>query len=298
MNEKTKKILNTFIKLAVSSGLVIYLFTDKIDTTDLAKNFRMMDWRFLPLILFFIIANYVIGAYRWKALLIQEGTEGVTKIYLTKLYFIGAFFNNFMPTSIGGDVYKMYALGKKINNQAVGFSSTFTERFTGILMLSLIGLFSFSRYLGFGIFIILIWVASGFYLGMAVLKILSNKIKFLKKIYDSLMVYKDHPKVLLYAFFTSILIQICAIATQYLIFTAIGIELPIFYSLIAFPIITLAGFFIPSINGIGVQDALYASMFSFVGVSTGTAVSVSIIYHMVRMGVSLIGGVLYALGRD
>jgi uncharacterized membrane protein YbhN (UPF0104 family) len=298
MNEKTKKILNTILKLTISSGLIIYLFTNKIDTSELAKNFKLMDWRFLPLILLTIIANYVIGAFRWKALLIQEGTEKVSRIYLIKLYFIGAFFNNFMPTSIGGDVYKMYALGKKIDNQAVGFSSTFTERFTGILMLGLIGLLSMSRNLGLGVFIILLWVISGFYIGMTVLKVLSKKIKFLKKIYDALMVYKDHPKVLLYAFFTSILIQICAISTQYLIFFAVGIRLPIFYSLMAFPIITLAGFFIPSINGIGVQDALYASMFSFVGVSAGTAISVSIIYHMIRMSVSLIGGLIYALGKD
>jgi uncharacterized membrane protein YbhN (UPF0104 family) len=298
MNKKAKKILNVILKLVISSGLIIYLFTTQVDTTDLVKNFKIMDWRFLPLIFLTLIANYVIGAFRWKALLIQKGTEKVSRWYLIKLYFIGAFFNNFMPTSIGGDVYKMFALGKKIDNQAVGFSSTFTERFTGILMLGLIGLLSMSRNLGFGVFIILIWVISGFYIGMTVLKILSKKIKFLKKIYDALMVYKDHPKVLLYAFFTSVLIQICAIATQYLIFLAVGIRLPIFYSLMAFPIITLAGFFVPSINGIGVQDALYASMFSFVGVSTGTAVSVSIIYHMVRMGVSLIGGVIYALGKD
>ena len=112
------------------------------------------------------------------------------------------------------------------------------------------------------------------------------------------MVYKDHPKILILAMFTSLLIQFLSISTQYLTFMAVGVKLPIFYSLTAFPIITLAGFFIPSINGIGVQDALYASMFSFVGVSVSTAVSISIIYHMIRMSVSLLGGVFYALGKD
>jgi hypothetical protein len=112
------------------------------------------------------------------------------------------------------------------------------------------------------------------------------------------MVYKNYPKVLFFAMFTSLVIQLLAILTQYLAFMAGGIKLPIFYSLMAFPIITLAGFFIPSINGIGVQDAMYASMFSFVGVSVDVAVSISIVYHIVRMGVSLIGGILYALDRE
>jgi len=35
-----------------------------------------------------------------------------------------------------------------------------------------------------------------------------------------------------------------------------------------------------------------------VGVPAETAVSASIIYHLLRLGVSLIGGVLYALGKD
>ena len=298
MKEKSKKNLNTAIKILVSLGLTIYLFSKKVDKTELINNFKIMNWRFLPFIFLTLIANYVIGAFRWKALLIQKGTEKVSRIYLIKLYFMGAFFNNFMPTSIGGDVYKMYTLGKKIDSQVIGFSSVFIERFTGILMLALIGLLSMSRNLGFGVFIILLWTVSGFFIGMNVLRILSKKIKFLKKIYDALMVYKDRPKVLIYAFLTSVLIQICAISTQHLIFMAVGIRLPIFYSLMAFPIITLAGFFVPSINGLGVQDALYASMFSFVGVSASTAISVSILYHMVRMVTSLIGGVMYALGKD
>jgi len=133
---------------------------------------------------------------------------------------------------------------------------------------------------------------------MYILKILSKKIGFVRKIYDALMVYKNYPKVLFFAMFTSLVIQLLAILTQYLAFMAGGIKLPIFYSLMAFPIITLAGFFIPSINGIGVQDAMYASMFSFVGVSVDVAVSISIVYHIVRMGVSLIGGILYALDRE
>ena len=203
-----------------------------------------------------------------------------------------------MPTSIGGDVFKMYKLGKKIKDPATGFTSVFAERFTGIVMLFLIGLLSIGKNLGWGVIILLIWFVVAIYIGMFVLKLLGGKIKFFGDIYNSLMVYKDHLKVLWFAMFTSFLIQLLAISTQYLLFVAVGINLPLFYSLMAFPIITLVGFFVPSINGLGVQDTLYASMFSLVGVSTSTAISVSVMYHMVRMGVSLIGGVMYALDRD
>jgi uncharacterized membrane protein YbhN (UPF0104 family) len=203
-----------------------------------------------------------------------------------------------MPTSIGGDVYKVYKLGKKINDPITSFSSVFTERFTGIMMLVLIGLLSMSKTIGWGVLVLVVWMVTGFYIGMNVLKILSKRVGFLKKLYDALMVYKNYPKVLIFAMLTSFLIQLLSIMTQYFAFMSIGIKLPLFYCFMVFPVITLAGFFIPSINGLGVQDALYVSMFSFVGVSASTAVSASIIYHMIRMSVSLIGGIFYALAKD
>ncbi|MBW6441654.1 flippase-like domain-containing protein [Patescibacteria group bacterium] len=293
-----KEKMKTVLKIVISLSLIIYLFSTKVDKAELIENFKILNWRFLPLIFLTIVVHYVISSFRWKSLLIHENSDKVSRVYLFKLYFIGAFFNNFMPTSIGGDVYKMYRLGKKIGDQATGFSSVFTERFTGIVTLFLIGLFSVGKNLGPGVWVLLIWFISGFFVAIKMLEIFSTKVSFLKKIYDALMVYKAHPKVLAYAMITSLLIQALSITTQYLTFMSVGIRLPILYSLVAFPVITLAGFFVPSINGLGVQDALYATMFSFVGVSVSAAISVSIIYHMVRMGTSLIGGVLYGVGKD
>jgi len=293
-----KDKLKTILKITISIGLITYLFTQKVDTTELVNNFKLINWVYIPVIFLTIVIHYVVSSFRWKSLLIHHKSNEVSRFYLFKLYFIGAFFNNFMPTSIGGDVYKVYRLGKKIDDPITSFSSVFTERFTGILMLVFIGLLSMSKTIGWGVLILLVWMVAGFYIGMNILRILSKKIKFLKKLYDSLMTYKDYPKVLFFAMFTSLIIQFLSIMTQYITFMSVGIQLPIFYCLMVFPIITLAGFFIPSINGIGVQDALYVSMFSFVGVSASTAVSVSIIYHMIRMSVSLIGGIFYAFTKD
>lgn len=294
-----KEKLKTILKIAVSLALVLYLVLTKVDTNELIRNFKLLDWRFIPLIFLLIISHYVVSSFRWKSLLVHEEAKNVSPLYLFYLYFTGAFFNNFMPTSVGGDVYKMYKLSKKINNPAIGFSSVFTERFTGIVMLALIALLSLSKNLGFGVLVLVLWLIMGVYLGLYVLMLLSKtKLKFFKKIYDALLIYKTHPKVLVIAMFSSIIVQVLSILTQYFTFVAIGVRLPISYAFLAFPVITLAGFFIPSLNGYGVQDALYMSMFSLVGVPTETAFSASIIYHLSRLGVSLIGGVIYALGKD
>ncbi|MFZ2664536.1 MAG: lysylphosphatidylglycerol synthase transmembrane domain-containing protein [Patescibacteria group bacterium] len=294
-----KEKLKTLLKITVSIALISYLVLTKVDKNELIKNFKLLNWRFIPLIFLLIVSHYVVSSFRWKSLLIHDEAKDVSPLYLFNLYFIGAFFNNFMPTSVGGDVYKVYKLSKKINNSAIGFSSVFTERFTGIAMLALIALLSLSKNLGFGVLVLILWLIMGIYLGLYILRLLSKtKFKFFGKIYNALVIYKNYPKVLIIAMFSSVIVQVLSILTQYFTFMAIGVKLPVFYSFLAFPIITLAGFFIPSLNGYGVQDALYMSMFSLVGVPTDTAFSASIIYHLSRLGVSLIGGVLYALGKD
>lgn len=292
-----KKQLSLGLKVIVSLGLftIIYL---KIDKEQFLNSIKMLDARFIPIILLLLILNYVVSSIRWKYLLIHEGTEHVTVKYLTYLYFIGSFFNNFMPTSIGGDVYKVYKLGKKVGDTTNSFAATFMERFSGVFVLALISIFGLYSIIGWLVAPALIAFVAAFFVGLWMLNIVSKKFTKLRKIYDALMVYNGKWKVVFISLLTSLVVQLIAIFTQYFIFTALGINLPLFYSLTVFPLITLASFFIPSLNGLGVQDTLYMRMFAVAGVASGVSLSASIIYHLSRLSVSLIGGLLYAMGKD
>jgi len=292
-----KKSLQMLLKILVSGTLLTIIFL-QVDKEIFLNNIKLLDLRFAPLIFLFIILNYVIGAYRWKSLLIHNNAEKVSVKYLIYLYFTGAFFNNFMPTTVGGDVYKIYKLGKKIDNTVDAFSATFMERFTGVIALVFISVVSLVQLLGMWGVILLVGFFISIIVGYLALGFLSNKYDKLTKIYNSISAYRGKPKVLWWAFLTSFVIQLLSIFTQYFIFFALGIPLPVVYSLFIFPVITLAGFFIPSLNGIGVQDALFMKLFLTVGVATPISLSASIIYHLFRLGVSLVGGVFYAMGKD
>lgn len=311
MNKKTR---NTIIKIVVSALLFGFILIN-IDTESLIRNIKLMEGKYIPIIFVLFIANYVISSIRWKFLLIYKNSEKATIPYLTSLYFVGSFFNNFMPTSIGGDVFKMFKLGQKIDNKAAAVSATFMERFTGMVALVIISYFGLIKTLDFWIsqlpahlqanetfvfgfeFMLFVgfWLAA--VIGFMSLKFLATKIKFLKQIYESLIEYKDHKKVMLNAFVTSFVVQFIAILTQYYVFASMGVQIPFGYAILAFPVIFLASFFIPSLNGIGVQDAMYIYFFTNIGVTPEMALSASIIYHVFRLAVSLIGGVLYATGK-
>lgn len=309
-----KNTLRTILKILVSVVL-FYLIFRQVHPETVTKNILMINFSYLWVLLPLLALNYLVSSYRWKKLLIHENTEHVSLSYLTGLYFIGSFFNNFMPTSVGGDVYKVYALGKKIKHNANAFTATFMERFTGVLALvfiSYIGLVKtlniivsllpefiknsslnvaiFKFFLFFGIWILL-------FLGIYLFKKISNKVEILKKLRNSFGMYKGKNNVFIGAVLTSFIVQFISIFTQFFVFKALGVDLPLWYALFTFPVIALLGFFIPSLNGFGVQDALYMQLFMYVGVSTEISLSASIVYHLLRLFVSLFGGILYASGK-
>lgn len=289
-----KKSLFKILVSVVLISIILY----KVDRNVLVENLKMLDLRYAPLIVGLLVANYVISSIRWKSLLqIHENTSHVSTLYLIYLYFIGSFFNNFMPTSIGGDVYKIVKLSKKVGNAPIAFASTFVERFSGVLALLVLSLFAMYQYIKWYSILAVLAVGVGFVVGLKILKVLSTKSAKLQKLYEALSVYKNRKDIWAFAFFTSFLVQLCSVFTQYFIYMALGVQLPLLYSLVVFPGIILASFFIPSLNGIGVQDSLYMSAFKAVGVPIELSLSASILHHLFRLGVSLIGGVLYATNK-
>lgn len=286
----------TILKIVVSILLFSYIFYT-IDFGSVLTTFKSLNLVYLPFIFLFLILNYIASSIRWKFLIEDKTKEYISLPYLVKLYFEGSFFNNFMPTSIGGDVYKVYTLNKRLNDLSTAFVSTFMERFTGVIILMVVSIFGIiSIYKGWGV-LLLVGFVLAIIVGLYSLKFLSTKIKKLEKIYNSLMSYKDSKKVVFIALASSFIVQLFSIMSQYLIFSALGVNVPLSYALVFLPAITLATFLIPSLNGLGVQDTLYVNVFSAVGVPAEIAVSASIIYHLVRMIVSLIGGLTYAISK-
>ncbi|MEZ6255833.1 MAG: lysylphosphatidylglycerol synthase transmembrane domain-containing protein [Patescibacteria group bacterium] len=300
------KIAKTLLKVFVSLFLFWFLYyTGKLDLTLVIKALNTFKPFYAALVIVFLVLNYVISSFRWHVLIL-EGADKVKVTELIRYYFIGSFFNNFMPTSIGGDVYKIHKLNKKIGNMPHAFSATFMERFTGVLVLVLlayIGLLGSSStvfdlihpkyqlivklmfYVGFWVCLV-----GGFF----VLKFAASRHSKLAEFYSIMRVYFTKKSILFYAFVTSLIVQLLGIFTQFFIFKGLGVNLNVLYSLLVFPIITLASFFIPSLNGLGVQDLLYERL--FIGVTL--AITASLLYHFFRLLVSLIGGILYAFEKN
>lgn len=294
-----KKYLNLSLKIIVSFLLISYIILKNDIGLILDSLYKSNIFYFLIATLL-IIVNYIFSSLRWKYLVLDGK---ISFSYMCKLYFIGAFFNNFLPTSIGGDAYKILKLGEKIGSKTNAFTATFLERFIGMIALLLISVYGYLNYSTFniidfiGIFLLII---SAFIFFVAFYPKFTFKPKFLKKAFDlldkihtSFSRYRKEPIILFYSLLASIVVQLSAVFTQYYIFKSLEITLPINFSLFAFPVIFLSGYAIPSVNGIGSQEVLYTNFFGMVGVAAVVCVASSFLYHISRLLVSLIGGILY-----
>jgi uncharacterized protein (TIRG00374 family) len=222
---------------------------------------------------------------------------------MVKLYFVGSFFNNFLPTSIGGDAYKIYKLGESLKSKTEAFTATFLERFIGMFALILISLYGFITFSGIEVFsFFLIFLAGIIIFGIFIVfypKYNFKPEKFIKifdtldKIHTSFLKYKNYPHLLFYSILSSIVIQAASVLTQYFVFLSLNIEIPLDYAFFAFPLVFLSGYAIPSVNSLGSQEVLYTSFFSNLGIATGIIISASFLYHFVRLVVSLIGAYFY-----
>jgi glycosyltransferase 2 family protein len=137
-------LLKVLIRIGVSAGVLAFLLV-KADVSQLWHTLRTAQVPYLIGAVASIFAGLGVSALRWKAYLdalelsLAYGT-------LFRLYFVGTFFNAFLPTGIGGDAYKAVRLGRDRDSMAPAFASVFLDRFAGIVAMGAVGLVS-SAYL-------------------------------------------------------------------------------------------------------------------------------------------------------
>lgn len=290
-----RKIFQLLLRIAVS-GLALFLILRQVNLLEVLTYLKGANLIFLVASVGLIFLHYFISSYRWQGLARVKGID-ISLFALVRLYFIGAFFNNFLPSIVGGDVVKAYKLTQMTEKKVDAAVSVFMDRFTGLVILVLISgvafLYQF-KLLAVGVSVALFLLGV---LGIWLAPKLARLHPLLRKAYDSVMAYRGEREVLWRAAWTSFVVQVVAVTTEYLIFLALGIKVSYLYCLFALPLISVASMLPLSINGVGVQDALFVLFFSRVGVAQEAALAVSFVYHTLRLGSSLTGGVLYFFGR-
>ena len=256
----------------------------------------------------FILA-VTVASYRLKLIVDAQGARRLTLAEAASLTFIGYFFNNFLPTAIGGDVAKAYYLSRKSAEKLGSYTSVFIDRAMGLItmifMAAIALLFVPNRIIDknvkYMIYAITICsVAAIFFLmnkkfarkfsGLFILiRPLEEK---LKTIYNAIHHYKNYTRLMTISF-------VISVASQLFFFTSIGLLAVSIGSLISpmgillrMPIISAMSL-LPSINGLGVREGSTVLLFGPL-IGKESAFVVSILWLLVLFIVSIAGGLIYA----
>jgi uncharacterized membrane protein YbhN (UPF0104 family) len=134
---KTSRVLKLLLKIAVTI-LCFWYISKKIDFVAAKNAFFKANWTWLLLAVLLLMLSKLFSAFRLNIYFrnIQIHLPGWKNI---KLYWLGMFYNLFLPGSISGDAYKVVLLKRKYNAPYRKTSAAvLLDRFSGLLALGLI----------------------------------------------------------------------------------------------------------------------------------------------------------------
>lgn len=168
-----------------------------------------------------------------------------------------------------------------------------------IFVLSAVGIGSIYGKLGLLLSILGVFIGLVLYFPILNLanKILGKKIKLISKFKEASQLFvKDKNsgiKVILY----SMLVQVFSILSIWAIFVGLDINLPLSQLIVNVPLSGLV-LLVPSFNGYGTQETVYALLFASAGVVAATSIAASVIVHIIRLIMSLLGGLLILIDKE
>ncbi len=287
----------------LAAGLVVYLFAKRWD--EIAGAFQQIPVQVLGLALVLMVISRLAVAVRWHYLLRGAGLP-VPAGQTVRINFAGLFANNFLPTTIGGDVARLAGILLLGYDRAVCLASLVVDRLVGMGTMAMILPFALPALLGGGSADLVPSVQPLAAMGVvgALRKPWEKGIYLLQRLWQALALWKNSPISLLEAAVFSWVHMLCWIAIQILLMHSMGQQISPW--LIAG--LWSATYFIQqlpvSINGWGVTEGATILLFTrFGSVSMESATVLALSLRILQMLASLPGalffsGVFTGAGRE
>ncbi len=307
-----KSVLLNLLKIVVSGGLIYWILRGT-NLAEIGTAVRGANVWLLILAFSLHLLGFTISAYRWRMLLRTRGSDTSIR-FLLESYIVGMFFNNFLPSTIGGDVYRAYDSWRLGQSKASAMAVVFVDRFLGLLALMLFALLAMlnANELTASIPYLYLWVSLGI-AGMLVFvwmifmpprwlpELVANlKMPFgnkIRGIIEAFLAFQGQRTVLLKALFLSALLQANVVVHYYLIARALNLPIPFFSFFLIIPLATVITMLPISVNGIGIRENSYIFFFAPFAISTPQAVAFAWVAFGMVVVQGVLGGIVYALRR-
>src|SRR6185503_7312706 len=132
----TRRYLILAIKIAVSAILLVVLFS-RIDARELWASARRASIPWLGAAVVVNFVSIVVTTWRWHILLIAQHVR-IPFRTLAGSVLVGLFFNNFLPSNIGGDVIRIRDTARLAGSKTLATMVVLVDRAVGLMGLVLV----------------------------------------------------------------------------------------------------------------------------------------------------------------
>ena len=286
------------------------------DVGDLFRLFSVDSVKPFVLALVCLAVSNFTACLQWKLLLERQGVH-LTYGRLLKLYYVGLFFNNFMPGNVGGDVKKVYDIRMQGGQDSVGagFTATVFDRLYGLFFVTIFTLAMGALFFAYddaqrAFLWPSVWIFLGFCTMFAALfsrrlgnlcclamsKVLPGRVQ--ERVIHMFNRFRDFRSVKLW-----IQISLLSVATQslrilvhYFCGIAVGVALSISWYFYYIPLVAIVSALPISIGGFGPREFLAQSLFARAGVASLESVVIQLLAYFVSLLLSLFGAFAFLLG--
>jgi len=301
------------IKLSISVVLMVMLFAS-IDVGSLWRTAKLasIPWLVIALVIFAI--NQGAAAWRWRLLLAAQHIH-VRGRSLLSSYLVANFFNNFLPSNIGGDVVRIRDTARPAGSKTLAATVILVDRGLGMMALVLvaaIGATAAGHLHPAKAPIWPLWLWAGFLAAAAACapvvfapdgfgRLLQPLTVFhpewvgdrIEKLTSALAKFRDQPSALAACFGGAVFVQAAVVIFYCAVAYALHLQVAFADLAVIVPVSLVMQMLPVSVNGFGVREATFSFYFSRIGQPIESALVMSLVAQALVMRFSLTGAALY-----
>lgn len=299
------------LKIAVSLALLAYLLSTS-NLSALRDRVRHSDTVLMGLAVALYALILVLSTWRWRLLLKAQGYQAPMG-QLSASYLVATFFNNFLPSNIGGDVIRVKDSSPLTGCTTTSLAVVAIDRIIGLGALYLLALLAFV--LGSSALQNLLGAAPALLLLTAVFGVLAyvffkpgtarrlmaasglGKHVWAQERFDivqgAVHIYRERMAAVWGAFGASLALQALVVCYYFEVARALRIPIPLSACFLVIPLCSLLQTVPISFNGWGIRESVFIVYFGQLGLPRESALAFSLVGASLIVVLSLSGAVVW-----
>jgi uncharacterized membrane protein YbhN (UPF0104 family) len=279
VKSRLKKLIKLTLQIALTLA-AIWLLLSKVSAEEIASAIGSSHPLYLFLAFLAFNLSKIISSIRLNRFFADIGLH-LSESYNLALYYLGMFYNLFLPGGIGGDGYKVYVLHKRYDSGVLRLTKAILlDRISGLIALSffaaaLIAVSSFAQIDRLIPLVALVGAVAIYPL--------------------TLLIYRYWFQEFLSSFtetnIQAVLVQLFQLLCAYWIIVALGINSDIIDLLAIFLISSVVAVIPFTVGGVGARELTFLYLLGYIGGNVTGGVTLSVLFFLITALSSLLGAV-------